>query len=357
MVRNTRMFGSVVMALFCLAAHAQWCFAQTEMPKEIRQKYPEDKYLIRSGFGDTSDAANKVARFEIVQYFESKITGVTMIDQWAQSQTVRGKTTEQRLTVLKNNIKVSASRDIPGIEIASSKFNRKIESYEAWAVLSKSTYAAVLRDRIKNTDSKVDLALSQGGDNDINRARLLSRTITDLVLREQSRQDLSLLGGGNTVRSRQEDLNNTMAALDSLIDEALDIGVVFQGEVDSKVKAGITKSINDAGFRVKEYRGIDAAVDDGTDMVLSVEHEVSSRTTSKKINQKTFTFFFANGVLSVQAMDSASGSIIDSYVQEAQTNGGDEDQVQVRMLKKILSEQVPSISRWMYQVIYKSDTS
>ena len=357
MVRYTRMFGSVVMVLVCLVTHVQWCFAQTEIPKEIRQKYPEDKYLVRAGFGDTSDDANKVARFEIVQYFESKISGETMINQWAQSQTVRGRTTEQRLTELKKNIKVSASRDIPGIEIASSKFNRKIESYETWAVLSKSTYTAVLRDRIKNADSKVDLALSQGVDNDINRARMLSRTITDLVLREQARQDLFLLDGRSTIRSRDADLNKTMAALDSLIAEALEIGVVFQGDVDSKVRAGITKSINDAGFRVKEYRDIDAAVGDGTDMVLSVEHEVSTRTTSKQFNQKTFTFYFANGVLSVQAMDSATGSVIDSFVREAQTNGGSEDQVQVRMLNKILSEQVPSISQWMYQVIYKSDAS
>ena len=327
--------------------------AQEHIPKDIRRKYTEDKYIIRSGNGESSQSSSESARFEIAKFFEAKISGVSLVNQWAKSQTTRGKTTEDRFTKISNTIMVSASREIPGIEIVSVKQDKKSKSYEAWAVLEKSIYSAFLSDRIRKIDSSVNQRLSNLQQDDLNLVRIYSQVMSDILLREQTRQDLSLLDSGLMVGSNEILLNRVMTSLDSLIAEAFDVGLVFNGEVNNKVRVGIRKGISDAGIRIKEYAVFQTAVDEGNDMVISVEHETSSRSTSKTFNKKEFKFFFANWVLSLNAIDPETQEVIDSFVQQGETNGSYEDQANQRMITKILQTNVPSISRWVYEVIFK----
>ncbi len=346
---------SLVFLLFMLfmpEIHLQ-ISAQEHMPKDIRQKYPQDKYIVRSGNGESSESASESARFEIVKYFEAKISGATLINQWAKSQTTRGKTTEDRFTKISNTMMVSASREIPGIDIASINQDKKSDSYEAWAVLKKSTYSAFLSDRIKKIDSLVDFRLSNLKKNDLYLVKTYSQIMSDILLREQARQDLSLLDSGLMVGSNEILLNMVMTSLDSLIAEAFDVGLVFNGEVNNKIKAGIRKGISDAGIRIKEYKEFQTAVDEGNDMVISVEHESSSRSTSKTFNKKEFKFFFTNWVLSLNAIDPETQEVIDSFVKEDQTNGSYEDQANQRMITRILQKNVPLISNWVYDLIFK----
>ena len=146
--------------------------AQGNIPKEVSRKYPEDRHIIRSGTGETPESASESARFEIAKYFESKISGETLVHQWAQTTTSRGKTMESQLAEVSNTVIVSASRDIPGVEIAANKRNKKLKAYEAWAVLEKSMYANILRERLNNIDSGINEKLSRIEDSDLNRVRI-----------------------------------------------------------------------------------------------------------------------------------------------------------------------------------------
>ena len=342
--------------LLCIVFLSEVCFqvsAQEHVPKDIRSKYSEDKYIIRSGNGESSESASESARFEIAKYFESIISGESLVNQWAKSQTMRGKTTEDRFTKISNTIMVSASREIPGIEIVSVIQDKKSKAYEAWVVLEKSVYSTFLSDRIQKIDSLVNHRLSNLQMNDLNLVRTYSQIMSDLLLREQARQDVSLLDSGFMVGSNEILLNRVMTGLDSLIAEAFDVGLVFNGEVNSKVRAGIIKGISDAGIRVKEFAGFQAAVDEGNDMIIAVEHETSSRSTSKTFNKKEFTFYFANWVLSVNAIDPETQEVINSFMKEDETNGSYEDQAAQRMITKILQTNVPAITGWVYEVIFK----
>jgi len=236
--------------------------AQEHIPRDIRRNYPEDKYIIRSGNGESSESASESARFEIVKFFEAKISGASLINQWAKSQTTRGKTTEDRFTKISNTIMVSASREIPGIEIVSVKQDKKSKSHEVWAVLEKSVYSAFLSDRIKKIDSSINHRLSNLQEGDLNLVRIYSQIMGDLLRREEARQDLSLLDSGLMVGSNEILLNQVMTSLDSLIAEAFDVGLVFNGEVNNKVRVVIIKGISDAGIRIKEYASLQGAVDD-----------------------------------------------------------------------------------------------
>ena len=119
----------------CLSVKALNIYAQDKMPEELQRRYTKDLYIVSSGYGDTSEDAAESARFEIAKYFEAKISGETLVKQWAKSKTKRGKTIEERLTEISNTIIIGASRDIPGIEIVSSKYVKKSKSYQTWAVL------------------------------------------------------------------------------------------------------------------------------------------------------------------------------------------------------------------------------
>ncbi|MFC1490611.1 hypothetical protein ACFL6K_05320 [Candidatus Latescibacterota bacterium] len=352
MVRN-------VIALLLLAAVlleiAPSVFAQENLPRALRRKYPEDTYIIRFGSGETSEDASESARFEISKYFEAKISGETLINQWAKSRTKKGKTIEERLTEISNTIIVGTSRDIPGIEIISSEYDKRSESYQVWAALEKSTYIEVLQNRISGIDSKINTRLANLGGDDLNRIRIYSQIMNDFLIREKALQDLSILGSAAVSFPGEITLFEVMSSLDSLIADAFDVGLVYNNEVESSVKSGITKGINDAGLRVREYPNSPSAFESGIDLLMTVEHNVNTRTTSTTQNNKEFTFHFAEWVLSIQTMDPESQEIIDTLILKDSTNGSYEDQALERMTGKILSAQVPSITKWVYDSIFKPE--
>jgi hypothetical protein len=341
---------AVIAGCFSLVSDA---LGQNTLPKELRNKYPDDRFIVRSGTGNSSESAAEAARFEIAKYFESRISGESLVRDYAKSQTARGKTTEDRFTEISNTILISASRDIPGIQIVSTEQDKNGNSCEAWAVLEKRAYSDFLNERIRSIDSKTDMTLSDVKGDDLKRVRTYSHVMSNLLLREQARQDLMLLDSGAGVASKEALLYNVMSSLDSLISDAFDVGLVFESNVDGDIKSGIIKAINDAGIRIKEYPDISTGVADGIDFALSVNHIVTSRTSSKEFNKKTFTFYFSNWVLSVKAMDPETNQAIDTFVQKDETNGGNEEQAQSRMKTKILQTHVPAVSKWVKTIIFK----
>jgi len=355
MVKTAHVFLASFIFIVCLTGKSSIVHTQNNLPKEIRNKYSEDFYIVRSGTGDTSESASESARFEIVKYFESKISGETLVTQWAKSQSARGKTIEDRFTEFSNRIIISASREIPGIEIVLTKYDKGSKTYGVWAALDKNKYSLYLREKIENIDNLVNHRLANLDGDDLNLIRIYSRVMSDLLLREQSRQDLSLLSLGPGLDSNEIVLHGVMTSLDSLIAEAFDVGLVFDGEVNSNIKSGIIKGINDASIRVREYPDFSAAVDNGIDLLISVEHNVTSRTTSTTINKRDFTFYFAGWVLSVKAIDPDTQEVIDTFVQKDETNGSYEDQALERMVNKILQVQIQAVSDWLYESIFKPE--
>jgi len=326
--------------------------AQETVPKDVLKKYPENRFLHRSGTGESPEQAAESARLEIAKFFEAQISGETLVRQWAESSTSRGKTLETSLTEMSNTVMVGANRDIPGIEIAETNRDKKRNIYVAWAVLDRANYASVLRDRIGTIDSDVDDRLSRGADTDINRLRNMSSVVRSLVLRRRSRQDLLLLDPSAGVESRGVLLNTAMSTLDSLIVNAFDVGVVFNGGVKNNVRSGIVDGVVDAGIRLREYLDVSSAKSAGADLVLIVEHDVSHRTTSYRDR----TFHNVDWTLSVRAADTATGQIVDALVLNEKLAGAqNEAQSEDRMIRKLLAEQVPQVSAWVYRSIFKPE--
>ncbi|MFC1552443.1 hypothetical protein ACFL6P_07755 [Candidatus Latescibacterota bacterium] len=354
-MRTSRTFFILLLTAAVFAEIVPSVFAQDNLPRALRKKYSDEDYIIRFGSGETAEDASESSRFEIAKYFEAKISGETIVTQWAKSRTKKGKTLEDRLTEISNSIIVGTSRDIPGIEIVSSEYDKRSRSYHVWAVLEKSAYIGILQDRIMGIDNNINSRLENLSGDDLNRIRVYSQIMNDLILREKALQDLTLLGSGAATFAGETALFGVMSSLDSLIADSFDVGLVYKNDVESGVKSGITKGINDAGLRVREYPDSPSALSGGIDLLMTVEHTVKTRVTSKKLNNKEFTFHFADWVLSIQAMDPESQEIIDTLILKDATNGSYEDQTLERMLTKILTVQVPSISKWVYDTIFKPE--
>ncbi|HDY90077.1 MAG TPA: hypothetical protein ENH82_18405 [bacterium] len=343
--------------------------------RDIHYLYPNERYLVRSGRGKTPQAATETARFEIAKYFESRISGKTLVRQWARNTKTRGHTIEDQLIELTNTIIVSSKREIPGIDIVKTE-QVKLNIYEVWAVLEKSTYSGILRDRIQKIDKELDNRLSITYDSDILRARNLTQIIYDLILREQSREDIMLISPGLSINSRTDELHIVMSNLDNLIAEDLNIGLVFNGDMDKGIKSGMRKGIVDAGIRLKEYPDYTQAVDDKTDIIIMVDHTVttyheekSGLRTISTIFDSIFSYILGfivtttkpedyivhwnSWILSLESFDSTTGKIIDTLVLNDKSSGKNDKQSHGRMVRKFLKSQVPAVSSWVHNVIFK----
>ncbi|MBN1291815.1 MAG: hypothetical protein JXB48_08240 [Candidatus Latescibacteria bacterium] len=321
---------------------------------DMAKRYPPDRYLVRPGGGSSPENASEAARLEIAKYFESKISGESIVKEWAESHTVKGKTTQKHATELSNIISVSANREIPGIEITGTQQDKKTGEYTTWAVLEKNAYISVLKDRISKRDSETDQYLAGTGTNDMQKLRNLNRALQNLIEREKDRRDLTLLDPDSMVESRNNILQDVLNNIDNLVSDSFDVGLVFEGDVDSKVRTGITQGIVDAGIRIKEFREFSAACKTGNDLIMSVKHDVNEYTRNQKMGQKDYEFFYCSWVLSVSVYDPETTEVIDTFVQknDIKNVGGGQAKTQDDMVRNILQNQVPGVTAWVYKLIF-----
>jgi hypothetical protein len=60
-------------------------------------------------------------------------------------------------------------------------------------------------------------------------------------------------------------------------------------------------------------------------------------------------------VLSVKTIDPETQEIINTLVQKDKSNGSYEDQAYERMVDTILQDQIPAVSKWVYESIFKPE--
>jgi len=320
---------------------------------EITVRYPSGLYIVRSGRGGSPEEAAEAARFEIVKYFESRISGETRIRQWAKGETKRGKLIEQRLTEVSNSVSVSGEREIQGIDIVATKRVGNTGLYEAWAVLSRSTYAEILLDRIGKMDGEIDSRLKSAPDGDLAEIRNLARIARLLVERGRMVQDLKLVSSAAAVRPRDGELAAVLSSIDSLVTYALEVRIVFTGDMDAAVESSIVKGITDSGIRVKKYRDTSSAAGDSVDLILSVSHSVTARKSTTTIDSEKHELHWSEWTLTLKAVDPATGGIIDALVLSDRTGGRDGEQAHSRMVYRIEKTQVPAVSAWIYDLVFK----
>ncbi len=319
----------------------------------VADRYPDSRYLVRSAGGESPEQAAEAARLEISKFFEARISGESLVREWGRSSSARDGVSPSHRTEVSSSIVVGSSRDIPGIEIVASRGNGGSKRFEVWAVLDRGKYARDLRERVRAADEAVDRMLARPGENDLRRVASLAKCARDLTVRERDRGDLGLLGP--TVESRGTLLRQVMGSLDSLVGNALDVGLVFEEGIDDRVRSALLKGIVDAGIRVREFDGVRTASAAGADLVITVGCRIDTRRTSAVVSDREYTFHWLEWMLALKAVDPATGRVVDSAVLSDKVHGGDGEQARERMVSRVLQLQTPKVSSWVYGVIFKPD--
>jgi hypothetical protein len=321
----------------------------------IQARYHSEFYIVRSGRGKTQEEAAEYARFEIVKFFESRITGETRLRQTSESAVTRGRIVESILTELENEVSVSSEREIPGIEIVENAQVPGSGLYEAWAALSKKEYGALLAERVRTADTTIDTRLGSPGASDIERARTLAGISRIVTERERDRRDLSLVMPEAGVESREALFGMVSASLDSLLEHAIDVGVVLGGDMDDRIRPTIVDGITGSGIRMKEFDSMASAVNGGSDMIVTANIVVTPRVSETTIASQTVKLFWSDWVLSLTAIDPSSKALVDTIVLTDKASGRDPDQALQRMIGRISETQTPAMARWIYDVIIRPE--
>ena len=102
--------------------------------------------------------------------------------------------------------------------------------------------------------------------------------------------------------------------------------------------------------------GFDTAAGAGADLIMSVKHDVSKSTQTRKVGSKEYTFSNVDWILSVNAMDPSTEQVIKTLVQNDKISEmGNESRAQERMVKKVLQNQVPAVTSWVYKLIFNPE--
>jgi len=314
--------------------------------------YPPERFIVRTGTGPTTEAASDAARFEIAAFFESGIAGETVVSQWARSESSGGTLSEERMTVLSGTVSVAAGRDIPGIEIVRTERLEGSRDYRAWAALDRLRHAAFLGERIANLDEAVDSKRSAAYDDDLRAAAGLASILRDLNARERDRRDLAVVSSGMAPPTREPLMLAVLTSLDSLVTNALDVGLVFGPEMREDVKALIASGIADEGIRIVEYSDTMTGVNSGADLVVTVSMESGVTETANTISGREVTLQRVDWSMTMQAFDPGTFDIADTLVLRDRASGLDEKQAFDMMAAQVSNRHLRTISSWIYSVVF-----
>ncbi len=318
---------------------------------DLKSRFPEGLYVLRMGSGQTAESASDAARFEIAKFFESSIEGNTTVRQWGRSETRRGKVITGQVTEIAGEIAVASKRDIPGIEIASL---RKMPDgdYEAWAALSKTNYAAHVRERIDAIDARVAELGAARPVSDIDAARKLAKSAAFLLDREKVRADLVSINRVQSVSSSGERYAAVMTSLDSVLTRRLELGVVADPVMGESLSEGLATIITDAGFRTKRYDGISEAVREKADLIIRIGASISERITTTTVQSKEKTLYWNDWVLTLNAIDPLTRDSAAATMLNGKSSGLDPDQARSRMEYAILNGKSDALAAWIYDLIF-----
>ena len=310
----------------------------------VIERYPDALYLVREGTGSSRDEAENAARFEIARFFESRISGESIVRRWAKSVIAGGKTRERFATELTRVITVAAERDIPGIVIADAA--RSGDTWRAWAVLDRAAYHQTLDERLTALDREIidRLALPRGSD--LAYAKTLGRSLAALTERERLRGDLSVLGFGLVPPSRSEQASELLVELERLLSDSFVIALKGNSAGTGRTGGTLAGALSAAGFRVGQTTTDDA------DMVLSwgIESTVSQR--PLKIGDDTVELVRIDWDLDLTAAEPGKSMQLGSVSFHDTVTGNDETQAQRLMNARIGSDQARKTASWVYELVF-----
>ena len=284
--------------------------SEPDWVRNPKTAYPEDRYLVAVGEGDTRRAAENAAAANLSRIFESHIeSDERLVDE------VRETTDDFfRTTDMTTDINILSSQTLINIQHAEAWKDARAR-YHAVAYLNRRETAAIYRDRVEELTGQVVALLHQAEETDLPlgayanlRAALLTARENDLLLR-QLRIIHPPTASAATPPFSVGDVQKATAQSARRILAEIDI----EGDARERITSSIEELVTGYGFVV------------GTPAVLRIEGSVSITDTG----QRTAGLSFFRYSLAVQIQD-AAGNVLASINQRGREGVTSPDEAEAR---------------------------
>jgi hypothetical protein len=240
---------SPILALFLLSA----CTA-LKVPDWVTgpraSAYPEDRYMIGVGQGDTRAVAEERAYAALARIFKIEITSQSK--DWESYFSLERKSAtqiERKLTV-ETMTKVSTDKVLENVKIAGAWKDPDTNIHSALAVLDRAAATTALSARIADLDAIIDRHVkesSQSSDKLLT-LRQLHRAIRNTMARESLNSDLRVISG-RTVNA-QFSVADLTEQLQKFLSRSMVIIIEVEGDHAEAVRQGIIDALVREGLPV-----------------------------------------------------------------------------------------------------------
>lgn len=292
--------------------------------------YPESKYLVSVGSGDTLESAKSRAVASIASMIKVNIKGdldvTTTFNQLKKNEKIV-KTTEKN--TIRDNTKQKTDEELMGISYGETYTDKNGLVY-AVAYLDRQKAGTLYKEKVGNYSKFISnmIANAQKEKSVIEKYAFLSSAVAVAVNSEKLQEQLLVI---NKNAYHRIDLPYRMDQLKVSYHNAskeMPFKLLWNSEEDSKIKDFLTEIITNAGFVVGSNEKI----------IVKISH------TSEKVELKN-KYYNLKWKLSLNIMDT-SGNTIASIDKSARTTALSESDAKNRSyikMKKIISKKLPKL--------------
>ena len=213
-------------------------------------RYPESRFLVASGDGDTLRAAQNAATANLAKIFESRIQAEDNLSERYREWAKGGKSAFESESILSRRVSIQTAQDLFNIQFSPS-FTAPDGRVHVLAALDRAETAAIYRQRIGENAARVRaFAQRVAGTDPLHRYAFLQRGATVALQNRMLLQQLDLISMADR---KAVDLGYDA---DSLFTQAADAGrairctVRLEGDLDRKVSVAVEEVLNDLGFSI-----------------------------------------------------------------------------------------------------------
>ena len=289
--RNLLAAAGICSVVLLLPGCASFSSREPDWVRNPKTVYPEDRFLVAVGEGDTRRAAENVASANLSRIFESHIVSdERMVDE------VRETTDDfVRTTDMKTDINILSSQTLINIQHAEA-WKDDAARYHAVAYINRRDTAVIYRDRIEELTARVESLLAQAdasedplGKYARYRAALLTARENDLLLRQLRvihPPTASSVTPPYTIGNIQKAVTESAGSI------RVDIGI--EGDAGARISSSLEELVTGYGFVA------------GTPAVLRITGSVAITDTG----QRAAGLAFFRYSLSVQITDARGNGLV-----------------------------------------------
>ncbi len=315
----------------------------TKQPDWVRSessKYPNKKFLVGVGTGDTRKAAEELAYAAISRIFLAEIQHRTrrLVKFFRTDE--KNKSTWRKNMEVDELTKVSTHNVLENVSIAEIYLDREKQTYFALAVMDRQKAELSLRQRISALDQELEelLKAARASDHKIQKVRLLHKAVGKMFLRDTYNTQLRVVSLTGTGKESPTAISKIQEELQDFLSRNFRILLVVTGPESERIRTAIVEGLSSHGLTVsyKDTPNADVVIDGSIDFV------------PVEMPQAKFVKWEA----SFELQDLSTGQIIGSVIRRGREGHIDETRAEARALKAAQNELSKDISNRLVRYIF-----